>query len=148
MACAFSLTMLASCGNKSTESNATTDSTATENTEAAAPTAEAEQTEDVAKTLESQVANKNAKGLETTINTVQAKYAALVKEGKVEEAKAYAAKAQEYLNQHASEIATIASGNTTVNDLINTVKNLPTSAKTTAEEAAAAAIPNNTLAVA
>ena len=84
MACAFSLTMLASCGNKSTEANATADSTATKNTEAAAPTAEGEPTEDVTKTLESQVANKDAKGLEATISTVHAKYAALVKEGKVE----------------------------------------------------------------
>lgn len=128
--------VVASCGNKQTPSaNAEADSTTTELADTtAATTAEGENTEDTA-SLDALIANKDTKGLQTSIAAIQEHYAQLVKEGKLEEAKAYAEKMKAYLNSHAEEIKNIASGNTTITDLVNYVSKLPTDAKTTAEDA-------------
>ena len=134
MACAVAMTTLSSCGSKTAAPAESQDTTAT--TEAT--TAEATEADDVVSTLSSQLEAKDAKGLEATITAVKEKYAELVKAGKVEEAKAYASKAQEFLNKHTDELKAIAAGNTTVESLVNTIANLPTSAKATAAEAATA----------
>lgn len=123
-----------SCGNKQTPSaNAEADSTSTELTDStvSATAADAESTAN----LDALIASKDAKGLQNSITAIQEHYAQLVKEGKLEEAKAYAEKMKEYLNSHADEIKNIASGNTTITDLVNYVSKLPTDAETTAEEA-------------
>ncbi len=126
--------VVTSCGNKqTTNANADADSTSTELTDSATSVTanDAESTAD----LDALIASKDAKGLQNTITAIQEHYAQLVKEGKLEEAKAYAEKMKAYLNTHADEIKNIASGNTTIVDLVNYVSKLPTDAKTTAEEA-------------
>ena len=81
---------------------------------------------------------KDATTLQTTIATIQAKYAELVKSGNLEEAKVYASKVQKFINSNAEKIKNVAAGNTTIAALIDGIKKLPTSATTTAKEAAAA----------
>lgn len=81
---------------------------------------------------------KDAKTVTTTLATLQAKYAELAKDGKLEEAKSYALQIQKFINEHAESIKSFAAGNTTISQLVDGIKNLPTSAETTAEQAAAA----------
>lgn len=95
--------------------------------------------------VESAVADVNAAvesgdvtKIQTVLATLQTTYAELVKSGKLEEAKTYASKIQEFVNTHSEEIKKVAEGNTTIVSLIDGIKNLPTSAEATAEEAAAA----------
>lgn len=126
----------ASCGNKANPSANGTD-TPTDTVAVLSKTTE--QTADSLTTaLSSQLASKDAKTMTATLADLQVKYAELVKAGKLEEAKGYAVKIQAFLNQHAEEIQNVASGNTTIASLVEGIKNLPTKATTTAEEAAAA----------
>ena len=129
---AFAMTFT-SCGNKTkTNADATdsvADTTATTTVSAA---------DSVTSALTSELSAKDATTLQATIAAVQTKYAKLVKAGKLEEAKTYASKVQEFINKHATDIKTVAAGNTTIASLVEGIKNLPTSAQTTAEEAAAA----------
>ena len=133
---AFAATMIAfaSCGNKTTTQADSVDSTEV-GAEVEAVAAEADS---IAKALDTQLQGKDAKGLETTIQNVQKTYAELVANGKIEEAKAYASKVKEFLEEKSEAISTLTSGNATITSIINTVKSLPTTAETTAEEAAAA----------
>ncbi len=126
LASVIALTAFASCGNK--QNAATT--TSADSVEVATPAED-----DVVSTLDAQLQSKDPKALQETITTITQKYAELAKEGKLEEAKAYAAKAQAYLKEHASEVTAVAGENSEVSKLVNTVANLPTSAQTTAEEA-------------
>nr|AIF26608.1 hypothetical protein [uncultured bacterium fosmid pJB69A5] len=121
----------ASCGNKTAAPAGEGDSTAVEAV--------------VSETVESAIADVNAaletgdvSKVQTVLATLQATYAQLVKEGKLEDAKVYASKIQEFVTEHSEDIQKIASGDATISSLINGIKNLPTSAETTAEEAAAA----------
>lgn len=117
----------ASCGNKSNAEVEAVDSTEVSTA--------VSQVDSVVNALDAQLQGKDAKGLQTTIENVQKTYQELVESGKVEEAKAYASKMKEFLDKHAAEITAITSGNATVTDIVNAVKNLPTSAVTTTEEA-------------
>lgn len=134
MAIAAAMVTLTSCSNKNN-----TNAENAENTEAGigAETIEA-QADSIAGTLDTLLQNKDEKGLKATILRVQQVYADLVASGKLEEAKTYASKIQEFLNEHADGLSTLTSDNATITSLINTVKSLPTNAETTAEEAAAA----------
>lgn len=120
----------ASCGNKT---NAAAD--AVDSTEVSSA---ASQVDSVVNALDAQLQGKDAQGLQATVESVQKTYQELVESGKVEEAKAYASKVKEFLDKHAAEITAVTSGNTTVTDIVNAVKNLPTTAVTTTEEAGAA----------
>ncbi len=135
MATAIATILVAtSCGNKQNPSaNAETDSTSIELTDTVA--AETANDAEGTANLDALIAAKDAKGLQNSIAAIEEHYAQLVKEGKLEEAKAYAEKMKAYLNSHADEIKNIASGNTTIVDLVNYVNNLPTDAKATTEEA-------------
>lgn len=129
MASAIALMAFTSCGSKTDKTaEATTDST-----EVVAPAGE-----DVVETLATQLKNNDAEGLATTIAEVKTKYAELVSAGKLDEAKAYAAQAQQYLKEHSAEITAIAGEDSQVSTLVNTIVSLPTSASATAEEAAKA----------
>lgn len=121
-----------SCGNKTATSANATDSTAVDTTVVA------EGVDAVAGELETALTGKDAQSVQSTLEKIKAEYERLVSEGKLDEAKAYASKLQEFINTHAEEITALTSGNTTVTSLVNTVKNLPTSAEATAEEAVAA----------
>ena len=123
---------LASCGNKAASNDEVKEDTvavAVDNDEAAEVTtaleeALKEETKDPAK-------------IEATLTKVKDEYAKLVEEGKVEEAKKYALKIQEFISTN-SESLKSAANNATVVSLIAGIKNLPTSAEATAEDAVAA----------
>ncbi len=122
LASAIALVAFTSCGNKQN----TAETTSADSVEVATPAED-----DVVSALDAQLQSNDPKALQETITTITEKYAELVKEGKVEEAKTYVAKAQEYLKEHAAEVTAIAGENSAVSTLVNTVTNLPTSAQTT-----------------
>ena len=76
--------------------------------------------------------------MQKSLETVKETYAKLVESGDVEAAKTYASSVQKFIDENSEKINTVAKGETTVVSLINGIKNLPTSAETTAEAAAAA----------
>lgn len=151
-AAAVALT-LASCGNKSQSNVASTDSTATESTDTTAANAEAgEETIDesalsedshatianLTAQLQKAVAANDKKAAINTLANMQTIYKNLVAEGKLEEAKAYGASIKNFVNENANAIKNVADGNVTILQLVDGVKNLPTSAAATAEQAKAA----------
>lgn len=121
--------VMASCGNKANKGAEGADSLAN------ATELVDEQVQAISDELQNALNGKDSGTLSAALEKVSATYKALVEEGKLEEAKAYASKVQEFINTHADEITSITSGNETVTNIINTVKNLPTDAQTTAEEA-------------
>lgn len=131
---AVALVVAGCSGNKAEKASATgTDSVATE----LAPEVQ-QATDSLTALLTKSLDEKNAKAVTDVLATLETKYAELVKEGKLEEAKSYALKIQEFVNEHAENIKSLAAGNTTISSLVDGIKNLPTNAETTAEEAAAA----------
>lgn len=139
--------VLASCGNKSQQGDATTaDSTATvENTEnqdgnsealgADAQTAIDQATASLQKALET----KDAKATAQTIAQLTNTYKKLVEQGKMDEAKAYGEAIKNWVKSNEQDIKSIANGDATIGELVNGIQNLPTSASATAEQAKAAA---------
>lgn len=121
---------VASCGNKTDGATTENDSTQTEVTAA-------EGVEAAIATLDEKLNAGDAEAFQTAAADVQAHYAQLISEGKIEEAKAYAEQMKKYFEEHSDAIKAIASGNTTINDVVNYVTNLPSDAATTAEQAAA-----------
>lgn len=151
-ATAIALT-LASCGNKTQGNAADADSAAaTENVDSAS--AENTEGEAVDKTalstdtkatitqlgaqLQKAIAAKDNKATITTLANLQTIYKNLVAQGKLDEAKAYGASIKNLVSENAESIKNAAEGNVTILQLIDGVKNLPTSAATTAEQAKAA----------
>lgn len=124
--------MATSCGNKTTANVNAEDSTSM--VDATVSGSEDKVIDEMTKQIE----NGDAESLKTTIEGVSEEYAKLVEEGKLDEAKSYASKVKEFINTHSEELNTLTSGNVTITQLVNAVKNLPTDVKTTAEEAAAA----------
>lgn len=117
---------LASCGNKTADTEVKEDSVSTELVET--PSAE-----EVTSALETNDPSK----IEAALTTAKDVYAKLVEEGKVEEAKKYALKIQEFIANNSESIKS-ASNNATIASLVDGIKNLPTSAEATAEDAVAA----------
>ncbi len=146
MAVAVALT-LASCGTRTPGNAADNDSTATENVDSTAEAGEvsAALSDDSKATVENLTAQlkkaieaKDSKAAITTLANLQTIYKNLVSEGKLDEAKAYGQSIKQFVSENAESIKNAANGNTTINQLVEGVKNLPTSASTTAEEAKAA----------
>lgn len=136
---AFVALTLASCGNK-TDANANADSTATDttaqvadSTDSTASTVSAIQTGDakaapatvaaLTKEIQAKVAAKDTKGLTVLLSNAKAKIAELAKTDPAA-AKAYVSQLQQYVNQHAEEIKSIAGGNATISQAVDEVKNL------------------------
>ena len=134
---AFALVMASCNGNKTKTVAGGADSDSVAAVDTMAPEAQAA-ADSLTSVLTNGLQAKDAKAVTTTLATLQTKYAELAKAGKVEEAKAYALKIQEFVNKHADEINNVATGNTTIASLVEGIKNLPTSAETTAEEAVSA----------
>lgn len=129
---AFALTMT-SCGDKKTGANdAAADSTIVldETVEATADSLTSE--------LESQIEKNDTAAVQSTLATLQSKYAQLVSSGNLETAKAYAVKIQQFLNANAEKIKEVTAANPTVAALVSGIQSLPTSAEATAEDAAEA----------
>ncbi len=137
---AAAVVALASCGNKSGESTNNADSTAVANDSAAIAAATEATADSITSVLEQQLAANNGKDVATTLQNAQAYYEQLVKEGKTEEAIAYASKLKAYYEQKKQDIKKVASGNTTIDDLVNGIINLPTDAANTADAAKNAAV--------
>ncbi len=140
---------MASCGNKAQSNAPEADSTAVENVDSAS-TSENEATSE-ALTSESQatiknltaelqkaVAAKDSKAAISTLANLQTIYKNLVAQGKLDEAKAYGSSIKKFVSENSDAIKNVAEGNVTVANLIEGIKNLPTTANTTAEEAKAA----------
>ncbi len=140
-AAALALTFT-SCGNKAQNSQANADSTEVADTAAATDEAteqlssESQATVDnLTAELQKAVNANDAKGTIATLANLETIYKNLVEAGKLEEAKAYGSAIKKFLNDNAESIKTVASGNTTVASLVNSIASLPTSAATTADEA-------------
>ena len=124
---------LASCGNKAASNEEVKEDTvavAVDSEEAAG-----EITADLNDALKAET--KDPSKIEATLTKVKEEYAKLVEEGKVEEAKKYALKIQEFISNNSESLKSAASSATVVS-LIDGIKNLPTSAEATAEDAVAA----------
>lgn len=155
LAAAIALT-LASCGNKTQGNAANADSTATESADTTVNNADAGDaavesvdesalSEDSHATianltsqLQKAVASNDKKAAINTLANMQTIYKNLVAAGNLDEAKAYGASIKNFVNENAAAIKNVAEGNVTILQLVNGVKNLPTSATTTAEQAKAA----------
>ncbi len=114
---------LASCGNKS-DANAEgseNDSTAVDPTE-------------VIGDMKTMLDANNAEGFNEIVSTTQEKIESLMKEGKVEEAQAYASKLKEFIDENAETIKSVAGNDETVNSIINTISNIPESASESLKE--------------
>lgn len=126
---------LASCGNKTDQNANGSDSIATDEV----VTTIEEQTDSITAALEEQLNENDAQKVETTLTTIKQTYEELVSEGKTEEAQKYASKLKEFYDKNAETIKNVASGNTTVTDLVNGIVNLPTSVEQAVSDAKDAA---------
>lgn len=134
-ACALTLS---SCGNK-TQKAAPADSTNVETTDSAKANALSGETKTTVDNITAQLLNDVKSGDKTkvisSLANLETIYKNLVDAGKLDEAKSYGSAIQAFVNEHATEIKNVASGNTTIADLINGIANLPTTAEATADEA-------------
>lgn len=139
-AAALALTF-SSCGNKTQNTVANADSAAVvANEEGGAELSEDNKTtiDNLTAELQKAIDVKDAKTTISILANLQTIYKNLAEEGKLEEAKAYGSAIKKFVNDNAESLKTIASGNSTVESLVNGIINLPTSAAATAEDAKAA----------
>lgn len=139
-AAALALTF-SSCGNKTQNTAANADSAAVvANEEGGAELSADDQTtiDNLTAELQKAIDAKDAKTTISVLANLQTIYKNLAEEGKLEEAKAYGSAIKKLVNDNAESLKTIASGNSTVESLVNGIINLPTSAAATAEDAKAA----------
>lgn len=140
LAAALALTF-SSCGNKTQNTAANADSAAVvANEEGGAELSADNQTtiDNLTAELQKAIDAKDAKTTISVLANLQTIYKNLAEEGKLEEAKAYGSAIKKLVNDNAESLKTIASGNSTVESLVNGIVNLPTSAAATAEDAKAA----------
>lgn len=130
MAMAAIAFIFAGCGDKkTTPSNNQADTTIVMD-ESADATADSLTSE-----LDTQLSQNNTDAIQATLTSLQNKYAELVASGKLETAKAYAAKIQQFLSDNAEKIKAAAANNATIAALVTGIQNLPTTAEATAEQA-------------
>ena len=85
--------------------------------------------------LDTQLSQNNTDAIQASLTSLQNKYAELVASGKLDTAKAYAAKIQQFLNDNAERIKAAAVNNPSIAALVSGIQNLPTTAEATAEQA-------------
>lgn len=140
----------ASCGQKTQSNSADSDSTASELVEgtdassddaatAALTHEEKAQVNEVCSDLKSSFEKKDGNAAIAALAKAQTVYKSLVGQGKLDEAKAYGAAIKNFVSSNAEALQNLAEGNVTISNIVEGVKNLPTSAETTAEQAKAAA---------
>lgn len=133
--------LFASCGGSKTKSAAeATDSTATaDSTEQVDTTALAPETKSTLNALTAQassaIGKKDPKQVTTALADLATTYKTLVNAGKLDEAKTYGAAIKKFVKDNEQALKSVATNNTTIADLINSIENLPTTAATTADEA-------------
>lgn len=130
MAMAAVAFIFAGCGDKKTSPNDNQADTTIVMDESADATADSLTSE-----LDTQLAQNNTDAVQATLTSLQNKYAELVASGKLDTAKAYAAKIQQFLNENAEKIKAAAANNATIAALVTGIQNLPTTAEATAEQA-------------
>lgn len=137
--------LFASCGGSKTKSAAeATDSTATaDSTGQVDTTALAPETKSTLNALTAQASNaiekKDPKQVTTALADLATTYKTLVNAGKLDDAKTYGAAIRKFVKDNEQALKSVATNNTTIANLINSIENLPTTAGTTADEAKAAA---------
>lgn len=133
--------LFASCGGSKTKSAAeATDSTATaDSTEQADTTALAPEIKSTLSALTAQassaIGKKEPKQITTALADLATTYKTLVNAGKLDDAKTYGAAIKKFVKDNEQALKSVATNNTTIADLINSIENLPTTAATTADEA-------------
>lgn len=130
MAMAAIAFIFAGCENKKTSPNDNQADTTIVMDESADATADSLTSE-----LDTQLSQNNTDAVQATLTSLQNKYAELVASGKLDTAKAYAAKIQQFLNDNAERIKAAAVNNPSIAALVSGIQNLPTTAEATAEQA-------------
>lgn len=142
MIIAVAAMVLASCGNKTNAGAANdSDSVAMGDSALTVLTPETQKTIDaLTGELSKDVESKDNQKVISSLANLQAIYKNLVESGKLEEAKGYGTAIKQFVSEHADAIKQAAAGNTTIASLIEGIKNLPTTAETTADQAKAAVV--------
>ena len=122
--------IFAGCGDKKTTPSYNQAGTTIVMDESADATADSLTSE-----LDTQLSQNNTDAIQASLTSLQNKYAELVASGKLDTAKAYAAKIQQFLNDNAERIKAAAVNNATIAALVAGIQNLPTTAEATAEQA-------------
>lgn len=130
MAMAVITFIFVGCGDKKTSPNDNQADTTIVMDESADATADSLTSE-----LDTQLAQNNTDAIQATLTSLQNKYAELVASGKLDTAKAYAAKIQQFLNDNAEKIKAAAANNPSITALVSGIQNFPTTAEATAEQA-------------
>lgn len=130
MAMAAIAFIFAGCGDKKTTPSDNQADTTIVMDESADATADSLTSE-----LDVQLAQNNSDAVQATLTSLQNKYAELVASGRLDTAKAYAAKIQQFLNDNAERIKAAAVNNPSIAALVSGIQNLPTTAEATAEQA-------------
>lgn len=130
MAMAVITFIFAGCENKKTTSSDNQADTTIVMDESADATADSLTSE-----LDTQLSQNNTDAIQATLTSLQNKYAELVASGKLDTAKAYATKIQQFLSDNAEKIKAAAANNATIAALVTGIQNLPTTAEATAEQA-------------
>lgn len=94
--------------------------------------------ETVVNTLVEKVQAGDATAVVEAVETIQAELKDALDNGDVEKATEYASKIQAFVTENADKLKELNVNTVTLNDIINAVKNLPTTAEGVAEDAAAA----------
>lgn len=148
---AFAATIVfASCGGKNNAPVPAVDSTEVvadsveEAAQALAPETQ-QAMESLTEAVSEAVSKKDTKAVTTALANVAATYRVLVNAGKLDEAKKYGSAVKNFISQNAAELKNVAgmgqaSVATTINNLVSSIENLPTTAVTTADEAKAAVV--------
>jgi len=123
-AMAFMALTFASCGNKQ-NGGQTPETDSIANVAADENGGEAEA---VASDLKAKLDAKDSKGFSEAVASAKQKIDELVKAGKVEEAKAYASKVKQFIDENAETIKQVTNGNETINSIVSTISALPASA--------------------
>lgn len=124
-AIAFMALTFASCGNKQS-GNAESADSLTDSTEVVADSTGATA---VADEMKAKLEAKDAEGFNAVVAEAKQKIDELVKEGKIEEAKAYASQVKAFVDENAETIKQVANGSETVTSIVNTINALPSSAE-------------------
>ena len=109
-----------------------TDTIAADSVVAEAPEADVDAT---ITALSAAVESNNAEETQSLLAKAQAYIAKLQAEGKIEEAKVYIAKIQEFIAANEEKIAQFTAGNETLSNIVSAVKAIPVDAAAVAEDA-------------
>ncbi len=85
--------------------------------------------------LQTKLEANDAEGFSELVTKSQEAIESLMKEGKIDEAKAYAESLQNFINENAETIKNVTGNNETVNSIVDAIQNIPTGFTGTLDEA-------------